>query len=169
VSNKDQGADEVERLYRQHGAALLLFASAIGGDRSRAQDAVQQVFLNLIENGGLAKANDKKPFLFACVRNAILEESKVRRRDAPLDVEAIWFQPPDRDYAEEKNLRHALNALPGDQREVIVLHVWGELTFSDIGGLVGVSANTAASRYRYALAKLRRSMFREEDSSAQFG
>ena len=117
----------------------------------------------------LAKANDKKPFLFACVRNAILEDSKVRRRDAPLDVEAIWFQPPDRDDAEEKNLRHALNALPGDQREVIVLHVWGELTFSDIGGLVGVSANTAASRYRYALAKLRRSMFREEDSSAQFG
>ena len=83
-----------------------------------------------------------------------------------LERDSIWFSPPDRDYVEEQNLRHALKSLPDDQREVIVLHVWGELTFSDIGELMGISANTAASRYRYALAKLCRSMSYKEGSYA---
>jgi RNA polymerase sigma-70 factor, ECF subfamily len=51
-----------------------------------------------------------------------------------------------------------LGELPEDQREVIVMHVWAELTFSEIGELLGVSSNTVASRYRYAMAKLRDSM-----------
>jgi len=84
----------------------------------------------------------------------------------PLDVDSAWFSPPDLDYAGERNLRRALGDLPNDQREVIVLHVWGELTFSEIGELLGVSSNTAASRYRYALAKLRGSMFAKENSCA---
>jgi len=84
----------------------------------------------------------------------------------PLDIDSAWFSPPDRDYAAEQNLRRALADLPDDQREVIVLHIWGELTFSEIGDLLSVSSNTAASRYRYALAKLRGSMFAKEDSCA---
>jgi len=49
----------------------------------------------------------------------------------------------------------ALEALPAEQREVLALKVDGELTFEEIGGLLNVSPNTAASRYRYALEKLR--------------
>jgi RNA polymerase sigma-70 factor (ECF subfamily) len=145
---------------------LLLFASAISGDRGRAQDALHQVFLKVIENGSLGQAIDKKSYLFACVRNAVLNDAKLQDRSMPLDVDSAWFSPPDRDYAGERNLRRALGDLPNDQREVIVLHVWGELTFSEIGGLLGVSSNTAASRYRYALAKLRGSMFAKENSCA---
>jgi RNA polymerase sigma-70 factor (ECF subfamily) len=48
----------------------------------------------------------------------------------------------------------------------VVLHVWGQLTFSQIGDLLGVSSNTAASRYRYALAKLRDEMSAKENSCA---
>jgi RNA polymerase sigma-70 factor, ECF subfamily len=156
-------AAEIESLYRQHGAALLLFAAAITGERSRAQDAVQQVFLKLIADGNLRHALDKKSYLFACVRNAVLNETKIRNRHTPLDPDSagftsVWFTPPDRDYAAERNLRRALSILPDDQREVIVLHIWGELTFSQIGSLLDISSNTAASRYRYALAKLRESM-----------
>lgn len=161
-----QNADEIEVLYRQHGAALLLFASIISGDRGRAQDALHQVFLKLIESGGLSQVIDKKAYLFACVRNAVVNDSKFERRHTTLEADSIWFSPPDRDYAGELNLRRALNALPDDQREVIVLHVWGELTFSQIGQLLGVSSNTTASRYRYALAKLRALMFAKEDSCA---
>lgn len=161
-----QNADEIEVLYRQHGAALLLFASIVSGDRGRAQDALHQVFLKLIENGGLSQVMDKKAYLFACVRNAVLNDSKIERRHTALEVDSIWFSPPDRDYVGEQNLRRALNALPDDQREVIVLHVWGELTFSQIGELLGLSSNTAASRYRYALAKLRDLMFAKEGSCA---
>ena len=156
-------AAEIESLYRQHGAALLLFASAITGERSRAQDALHHVFLKLIEDGNLRHALDKKAYLFACVRNAVLNEAKIRNRHTPLDADSVrltsaWFTPPDRDYAAERNLRHALSILPGDQREVIVLHIWGELTFAQIADLLEISANTAASRYRYALAKLRETM-----------
>lgn len=161
-----QNVDEIEVLYRQHGAALLLFASMISGDRGRAQDALHQVFLKLIESGGLSQVIDKKAYLFACVRNAVLNYSKLEKRNTALEVDSIWFSPPDRDYTRELNLRRALNTLPDDQREVVVLHIWGELTFSQIGELLGVSLNTVASRYRYALAKIRAVMFAKEDSCA---
>ena len=157
---------EIELLYRQHGPALLLFALAITGERSRAQDAIHHVFLTLLENGKLRRAGDKKAYLFGCVRNAILNERKRQGRNRPLD-ESAWFSPPDQDNGGEQNLRRALAALPDDQRQVVVLHVWGELTFSQIGDLLKVSSNTAASRYRYALGKLRDSMLPKENSCAE--
>jgi RNA polymerase sigma-70 factor (ECF subfamily) len=157
---------ELEQLYRKHGSALLLFATAISGERSRAQDAVHQVFLKLIEDGSLLQGVEVKAYLFACVRNAVLNDLKARHRNVALDYECAWFDPPDKDYAAERNLRRAMAALPDDQQQVIVLHVWGELTFPQIGELLDVSANTAASRYRYALAKLRESMCAKEDFCA---
>ena len=162
----DGNTAEIEFLYRQHGPALLLFAHAITGERGRAQDAVHQVFLKLIEKGSLRQVADKKAYLFACTRNAALNDSKLRDRNAPLETDSAWFSPPDRDYAGEQNLRRALEALPHDQRQVIVLHIWGELTFSQISDLLDLSSNTVASRYRYALAKLRDSMFAKENSCA---
>ena len=166
MGRTDRNTAEIEALYRQQGAALLLFALAISSDRGRAQDAVHQVFLKAIENGSVSEAINKKAYLFACVRNAVLNEAKVQDRNMPLDIDSAWFSPPDRDYSGELNLRRALSDLPDDQREVLVLHVWGELTFSDIGDLLGVSTSTAASRYRYALAKLRGSMLAKENSCA---
>ncbi len=158
-------AAKIETLYRQHGSALLLFASAITGERSRAQDTVHQVFLKLLENGNLHHAEDEKAYLFACVRNAALNEVKARRRDVALDDEPAWFSSPNRDDAEELNLRRALCALPDDQRQVAILHVWGELTFLQIADLLSISSNTVASRYRYAIDKLRKAMCAKEDSS----
>ena len=163
-----ENRDEIEFLYRQHGPALVLFASAHLGDRARAQDAVHQVFLKLIESDALSRAEDKKAYLFACVRNAVLNERKVQRRSAPLVPDSDWFVSSNHDPAEELDLRRALWALPADQREVIVLHVWGDLTFMQIGNLVGISGNTAASRYRYALAKLRDALFAKENTCAEY-
>jgi RNA polymerase sigma-70 factor, ECF subfamily len=158
----------IETLYREHGSALLLFASAITGDRSRAQDMLHQVFVKLLENGNLRYAVDVKAYLFACVRNAVLNDNKARQRDVPLEDDSPWFAPPNQDYAQELNLRRALGGLPGDQRQVIILHIWGELTFSQIAELLSISSNTVASRYRYALAKLREVMRDKENSSGAF-
>jgi RNA polymerase sigma-70 factor (ECF subfamily) len=168
VGRANRNSDEIEVLYRQHGAALLLFASAMSGDRGRAQDALHQVFLQLIQNERLSQAADKKAYLFACVRNAVLNDTNLQRRNTTLEADSVWFSPPDRDYAAEQNLRRALNSLPDDQREVVVLHVWGDLTFSQIGDLLNASSNTIASRYRYALGKLRDSMLPKENSCAGF-
>ena len=157
-------ASEVERLYRRHGAALLLFAVAMTGDHGRAQDAVHQVFLKLLEGGTQNQVADIKAYLFRCVRNAVLNETKVFERSMPLEDDSAWFNPPERDYSAELNLRRELSILPVDQRETVVLHLWGELTFSQVAEILGISANTAASRYRYALAKLREAMRAKEDS-----
>lgn len=159
-------AAEIELSYRRYGSALLLFAAAITGERSRAQDAVQQVFLKLLESGSLRDARDAKSYLFACVRNAVLNDRKARQRDVALDPECAWFEPPHRDFAAELNLRRALWELPEDQREVTILHIWGELTFAQIAEVLNISANTAASRYRYALAKLREALCAKEDCRA---
>jgi RNA polymerase sigma-70 factor (ECF subfamily) len=167
-------AGEVERLYCEHGSALVLFAAAMTGERSRAQDAVHQVFLKLIEYGTLRQIVDVKAYLFACVRNAVLNEAKARQRNVELDPESLpqqakpgpagdpWFNPLNRDRAAELDLQRALRALPADQRQIIVMHIWGGLTFSQIGDVVGASSNTVASRYRYALAKLREAMCAKE-------
>ena len=48
----------------------------------------------------------------------------------------------------------ALQALPEDQREVVTLKLWGDLTFNEIAALTGTSINTIAGRYRYALQAL---------------
>jgi RNA polymerase sigma-70 factor, ECF subfamily len=158
--------DEVDRLYHQHGRALVLFALVIAGDRGRAQDAVHQVFLKMLEGGNLRQIADANAYLFASVRNAVLNDTRLRQRSVALDEESAWFDPPHRDYTAELNLRRALGALPGEQRQVVVLHVWGELTFLQVAEILGISANTAASRYRYALAKLRQVMCAKENSCA---
>ena len=157
---------EIELSYRRYGSALVLFAAALTGERSRAQDAVHQVFARLLENGSLRNALDAKAYLFTCVRNAVLNDRKARQRDVAIDPECAWFEPPHRDFAAELNLRRALWELPEDQREVTVLHIWGELTFAQIAEVLSVSANTAASRYRYALAKLREAMCAKEECRA---
>lgn len=148
----------IEALYREHAPALLLFAASLTGEQSRAQDAVHRVFLKVLEGGNLRNTADIKGYLFASVRNAVLNELTARRRDVPLDPETVWFHPPDRDYSAELTLRQSLSALPDDQRSVIILHLWGDLTFSQIGEILAISPNTVASRYRYALAKLREAM-----------
>src|SRR5690348_10212487 len=119
---QSQRHSEIEALYRQYGAALLLFATAICGDQGRAQDALHQVFLKLMRSAGLLTISDKKAYLFASVRNAVLNDARQRDRDIALDPDVAWFVPPERDYAEERGLRHALSMLPGDQREIVVLH-----------------------------------------------
>lgn len=159
-------SSSIETLYRQHGSQLVLFASALTGERSRAQDMVHHVFLKLLERGSLGEATDARAYLFASVRNAVLNDAKVRTRHVPLEPESAWFDPPDRDYAAERNLRRAIGALSEDQREVVVLHIWGDLTFFQIAQVLSVSPNTAASRYRYALARLRDAMSAREEPCA---
>jgi len=160
---------EIEELYRRHGAALVLFAAAISGDRGRAQDAVHQVFLKLIESEAVDRAIDPKAYLFQCVRNTVFNDLKRWQRQVELHPDSAWFESPERDHAAERTLRRALSELARDQREVVVLHVWGELTFAQVAEVLGISANTAASRYRYALSKLRDVMCVKEDCRADVG
>ncbi len=158
--------DAIDRLYREHSAALVLFARLILGEQARAQDVVHQVFLRLLEDGRLHEAHDAKAYVFTCVRNAALNEIKVKQRSVGLDEEA-WFEPPEADHVAEMSLRRGLAGLPDDQLQVTVMHVWGELTFAQIADILRISSNTAASRYRYAVARLRETIWVRENSDAE--
>jgi RNA polymerase sigma-70 factor (ECF subfamily) len=149
----------VESWYDQHGSALLLFGIALTGDRARAQDAVHQIFLKLLEHRDLGHIADIRTYLFAALRNTVISDARRRGRDVPLNFgEEPRFESPTRDYVEELHMRRALAELPEDQREVTVLHIWGGLTFAQVAEVAGINTNTAAARYRYALAKLRDSL-----------
>lgn len=146
----------MESWYHQHGAALLLFGVALTGDRARAQDAVHQIFLRLLGYTDLGHIAAVRTYLFTALRNTIMSDVSRRPLDVPLELDDdSWFESPNRDYVEELSLRRALAGLPEDQREVTILHTWGGLTFAQVAEVLGINANTAAARYRYALAKLR--------------
>ena len=69
-----------------------------------------------------------------------------------------WLDPTLEDAEEAKLLRKEVEALPDKLREALTLKVWGGLTFAEIGSVLKISHNTAASRYRYALEQLQQKL-----------
>ena len=88
----------------------------------------------------------------------------MRRDKSDVELSEIepWFESPQPSPTEQISLQCALMKLPDDQRQTLVLHIWGGLAFAEIGEVLSISANTAASRYRYAIQKLRTIMQPEE-------
>ena len=66
-----------------------------------------------------------------------------------------WFEKEPGENPAERAAMHCLATLPVEQREVIVLKIWHRYTFEEIGGLLDISPNTAAGRYRYGLQKIK--------------
>lgn len=141
-------------LYDRFAEPLFRTAWGLLGSREEAEDAVQDVFVGLVRAGGrLLRIADVQAYLFGAVRHAAFRRrTRIGKHSEPLP-ETAAEQP--REPEQSGSLQRALQALPVEQREVITLKVDGGLTFAEIGELLGVSANTAASRYRYALEKLR--------------
>jgi RNA polymerase sigma-70 factor (ECF subfamily) len=102
-------------------------------------------------------------YLFRAVRNATLnlmrrEARERRKREARSASKRRIFAIPGEREEELRALNTAVLQLGPEQREVVILKVWGELTFREIGELLDLPMNTAASRYRYAVEKLREAM-----------
>jgi len=155
------GGDDWTAWLDAHGPALVLFARQWVPGRADAEDVVQEAFLRFWRSR--QRATDPAAYLFACVRRCGLEwlrgESRRSRREqrAARDERsdsALLVGPIEQ---EERRLaiEAALGQLPAEQREVVVLKIWGELRFPQIANALEIPVNTAASRYRYALARLR--------------
>jgi RNA polymerase sigma-70 factor (ECF subfamily) len=69
-----------------------------------------------------------------------------------------WFEPAEDPHPAERTAMNVLASLPAEQREVIVLKFWHGMTFDEVGEVTGVSANTAAGRFRYGMDRLRRQL-----------
>lgn len=154
-------SDEVEAMYREHAPGLLAYARSFGLDRAAAQDVLHQVFLRLLED--CKQPDEPRPYLFRAIRNTALNQQRSGRREAPIADEP-WFYPSHTNAIRELDLRRAMQTLPPEQTEVLIMHLWGGLSFQEIAEVTVTSPNTAASRYRYALTALRRTMRTEMEA-----
>ncbi len=148
-------------LYDRFGARLYRTALGLIRCRADAEDVVQEVFLGVLKSRHkLRDVRDLTAYLFTALRRAAGRTAAQRARGPLLSQEAVdaapaAASPRDESGSCSERLQRALLALPPEQREVVLLKIDGELTFVQIGQVLGVSMNTAASRYRYALEKLR--------------
>jgi RNA polymerase sigma-70 factor (ECF subfamily) len=146
------------QLYDFYGQRLFRAAFGIVGRREDAEDAVQDVFLGLARAGRtLACVENLNAYLFAALHRAAMRRVVARRQEPRVDDLAPAKAPARQEGEAELGARlgRALHSLPLEQREVVALKIDGGLTFEEIAEALSVKVNTAASRYRYALEKLR--------------
>ena len=145
-------AEDVRQLYERHGPALVVYACAYTADRASAEDAVHGVFHRLLR-GNTAVVDHVAGYLYRAVRNAALNAQRDNARDVALEESCFMHRSGNQVAA--LALQKALSELPKEQREVVVMRIWGGLSLSEAAEATGVPLNTVASRYRYALEKLR--------------
>lgn len=146
-----------ERFYREHRQELFTYALAITRCAARAEDAVQEAFCRLYR---LAPAPDElKAYAFRTVRNAALD---IARRPWPAAaIDESIFDPapgPPHDAAGRELAQRAaaaLKSLGDEEREAIVLHLYGDMTFREIAELCATPLGTVTARYQRGLEKLR--------------
>lgn len=155
--------DELERLYDAHASALYGFLFNVTRNESETHDLLQEVFIKLARNPDLlAHAKDELGFLIRLAHNLAVDsfrrrDARVKRQEAFAEMKIeIFAKNADPDEAAfQSKLTDALAELPPDQRAVVHLKLWEKFTFEQIAEHLEVPLNTAASRYRYGLDKLR--------------
>ena len=143
-----------EALYDAKAAQLILYGRALGLSHGEAEDVVQETFLALMQMD-FAPAKPEH-YCVRSFRNRAMNHHRSLWRRLTREWESLrWFEKTPDETPEERAAMECLAELPVEQREVIVLKVWHGCTFEEIGGLLEISPNTAAGRYRYGLQKLR--------------
>jgi RNA polymerase sigma-70 factor (ECF subfamily) len=148
---------EIQALYRQHGPALLAYGISLLGDRAAAEDVLHQVFLEVL--GTASRPDEPRPYLFRAVRNRALNSRRRTERLAPLDHHE-WLVKTEATMHAAIAIEKAMRDLSAEQREVVVMKVWGEMTLEEMAIVLEIPVNTVASRYRYALVRLRENLLR---------
>ncbi len=146
--------------FAEHGARLRLIARQWTRSEADADDVLQEAFIRFWKHQRHLPG-DPNALVVTSIRRAALDlirssdRRSAREKTVADDTETVgWFEP-DED-PRRRALAESLGLLPDEQREVVVLKTWGELTFDQIGEQLSISPNTAASRWRYAMEALRR-------------
>lgn len=169
---------EIERLYDEHAPSLFAFLLNFTRNESETRDLLQEIFVKIAREPDLFKnVRNERAYLIRLARNLAVDS--IRRRDSReragenVAMEQARIFAPASDPDEElfrKELGLALQNLPQEQREVAHLKLWEGLTFEEIAKILDISPNTAGSRYRYALDKLRerlRPLYKEITNTGQ--
>jgi RNA polymerase sigma factor (sigma-70 family) len=149
------GPKVLRKLVDEHAAALVLYARQWC---AAPEDVVQEAFLKLVAQR--RPPEQVVPWLYRVVRNGAISagraEQRRRRHEARAAQRApAWFLPAHGTGLDREAATTALQALPLEQREIIVAHLWGGLTFEQVGELTGQSASSAHRAYAAGLAALR--------------
>lgn len=154
---------ELERVYDEHANALFAFLLNFTRNEADTRDVLQEIFVKLARQPELLRTTrNERSFLIRLAHNSAID--LMRRRGTrekyhdQLGAETVeLFAPasnPDAG-AYRNHLAEALAALPAEQRAVVHLKLWEDLTFEQIADALEIPPNTAASRYRYGLDKMR--------------
>jgi len=150
----------LDLIWTHYSSDLFGYLVSLLCSRHEAEDVLQDVFVAIArKRDAVAKARHFKAYLFRIARNVGINGIRKTRRMRARDHEySDWLLNEKESESGDKrteNLQSALAALPEKQRVVVVLKFYRDKTFRDIGEMLGVSENTAGSRYRYGMKKLR--------------
>ena len=150
---------EFAQLIDAYGPALHLYACQWC---SIPEDIVQEAFVKLFTTR--QTPTDVAAWLYRVVRNGAIDAAKMSRRrvrrEAAVARPEHWFVEPEVDGMPAAQAVAALQRLPLEQREAIVAHLWGQLSFEQIAALAGCSASTAFRRYSAGIDSLRKELAR---------
>jgi RNA polymerase sigma-70 factor (ECF subfamily) len=175
VSNPPADAIDWRAWLDAHGRKLLLFARQQTRSEQDAEDVFQEALVRLLRKvnaGEFFGGQDAwMPYLYTSIRRLAIDHGRRtdrhQRREEIAGEEMLeenreeihpWFHGESTEEDTRTMIEEGLKDLPKKFSEVIVLKIWGGKTFGEIGGILGVSQNTAASRYRYGLERLRRKL-----------
>ncbi len=170
IANGD--GDCIKTLFERHKSKVFTYIMLNVKDRELAEDIFQETFIKVIKSLRKGKYMEKGIFLSWVVRishNLIIDHY---RREKHLKMTSTDQSEADlfnsKKFAEsnvedrmvqnriEFEVRQLINELPDDQKEVILLRHYGDMSFKEIADQTGVSINTALGRMRYALINLRK-------------
>ena len=141
-------------LYEKHGSTLAAYLCCRGVEFASAEDAVQQLFLKLMQ-AKVSMPEEPLAYLYRAVRNTSFNLRRSTRREVEMNERENWLMEPEGRAEEALSVQAALRDIPQEQREAVFLKIWGGMTLQEISEVLEIPMNTVASRYRYALEKLR--------------
>ena len=156
------------QVYLEYKDDLLTVARSLVYDIDAAEDCLQEVFVSVASDGCKVRSN-LKGYLLSCVVNRARDHLRRRYARSNCQVNMRTRRADVRDpvniLAEDEQaetVAQALEKLPLEQREVIALHLQGDMKFRQIAAMLGTSIDTAQSRYRYGMEKLRHLLTKKE-------
>ena len=154
------GPGELANFFDAHAATLILFARQ-WIEQSAAQDVVQDAFVRLMAQA--RRPDNVKAWLYTTVRHAAISfarsSARRSRREMRLAEERPeYFEPQPGDLIDASAAQQALESLASEQREVIVMRIWAQMTLGEISQITGEAVSTLFARYRAALAEIKRIM-----------
>lgn len=159
----------LENLYDEFSPAVYAFALQLTRQEEAARDILQDIFCRIAGRPRFTILNPRS-FLLRCTYRAYVDlvrrESSRRRTLDQFAREPETFFVIDSQDDQQETLSAMLGvmaSLPEEQRAVLHLKIWEERTFREIASILGIPANTAASRYRYAIDKMRGDLRLEDD------